>query len=130
MTMLIMKKAAIILLIPLFVLSTVGLSITSLYCQGELYEIGFTVHPCCDDVNKGGCCQTTSILLRVADSFVKESKDFSFKVSGFEKPVISYSIFLITLNSHTAFRETIKSKLPEILPPGNLTYLLLCALLI
>jgi hypothetical protein len=125
-----MKKAGITLLVPLFALSIVGLSITSLYCQGELCEIGFTVHPCCDDVNKGGCCQTTSIFLKVADSFVKQSEDFSFKVFGFEKQVISYSFVPVKLNSYSAFTERIESGLWEILPPRNLTYLRLCTLLI
>jgi hypothetical protein len=125
-----MKKASILLLIPLFTLSTAGLPLTSLFCQGKLCEIGFTVHPCCDDVNKGGCCETRSSLLKIIDSFVKESKGSAFKAIGFEKPLIPDSFLPVKLISHTAFTERIKSALPEILPPGNVIYLRLCTLLI
>lgn len=83
----IMKKGFIILLIPLFVFSTMGVSITSLYCQGKLYEVGLTVHPCCNDVNQGGCCATESVFLKITDSFIKDGHGILAKVFDFEKPV-------------------------------------------
>lgn len=87
-----MNNKLIILLIPLFVFSTVGFSITSLYCQGKLCEMGFSVRPCCNDVNKGGCCQTESIFLRIVDSFVKSDHDAAAKIFNLEKPVIHYLV--------------------------------------
>ena len=77
-----MKNGLIILLIPLFLLSTAGVAITSLYCQGKLCEIGFNVHPCCDDVNKGGCCKTETKVVKIEDSYVSSSVSYDLnKVS-------------------------------------------------
>lgn len=81
-----MKKGFIILLVPLFAFSTIGVSITSLCCQGDLSEVGFTVHPCCNDVNQGGCCATESVFLKIIDSFIKDGHGFLAKID-FEKPL-------------------------------------------
>lgn len=82
-----MKNGLVIFLIPLFLLSTAGVSIMSLYCQGELCEVGFTVHPCCDDVNKGGCCKTESNFLKITDSFVKQHVDIIVKTFCFDRAI-------------------------------------------
>ncbi|MBX9851725.1 MAG: hypothetical protein K2X86_08205 [Cytophagaceae bacterium] len=71
-----MKKALILLLIPVFLATTVGVTIASHYCGGNLVEKGFDIKPCCKDVNKGGCCETTSELMKIKDSFVKASTSF------------------------------------------------------
>lgn len=71
-----MKKALILFLIPVFLLATtVGVTIVSHYCGGKLADKGFSIKPCCEDVNKGGCCETKSELLKVKDNFVKTSTD-------------------------------------------------------
>lgn len=92
-----MNSKLSIFLIPFFVFSTIGVSITSLYCQGALYEIGFSVHPCCDDVNKGGCCETESVFLKIVDSFVKADDDAPVKIFSLEKPVIHYLLLPLVL---------------------------------
>jgi hypothetical protein len=103
-----------------------GVSITSLYCQGKLCKIGFTVHPCCNDVNKGGCCETKSILLKVVDSFVKESNDAPFKVFNFENEVLSYLSLPFKLVNSTSFKAGTEHNWYETLSPGIYTYLRLC----
>ena len=68
-----MKKLLAILLIPVFLLTTAGVAMTSLYCKGKIVETGITVKPCCKDVNKGGCCNTESQVIKIQDSFVHDS---------------------------------------------------------
>jgi hypothetical protein len=125
-----MRKALIILLIPLFTLATVGLSITSLFCQGKLCKIGFTVHPCCDDVNKGGCCETRSILLKIVDSFVKESKDAAFNAIGFEKSIIPCLSLRPGVTCMATLSEGTENRARQVLPSADHIFLRLCTFLI
>lgn len=85
-----MKNRLAILLIPLFLFSTVGFSMTSLYCQGNFRVIAFSVHPCCDDVNTGGCCKTESLFLKVVASFIKGGDEPLAKAIGLEKSIFQY----------------------------------------
>ena len=71
-----MKKFLTILLVPVFLLMTTGVIITSLYCNGQISYVGIAVKDCCKDVNKGGCCHTESKLIKVEDSFVGASASF------------------------------------------------------
>lgn len=71
-----MKKVTAILLIPIFLLMTAGVAVTSLYCKGSLAEVGIAVDACCDDVNKGGCCNTQFEVLKVQDAFLSSSVSF------------------------------------------------------
>lgn len=73
-----MKKFLAILLIPVFLLMTAGVAITSLYCKGQISEVGINVKPCCKDVNKGGCCNTTTKIVKVEDGYVNHSNSFEF----------------------------------------------------
>lgn len=83
----VMKNGLAILLIPLFLFATAGFSMTSLYCQGDFRVIAFSVRPCCDDVNKGGCCKTESVFLKVVESFIKRGDEPPVKVFSLEKPL-------------------------------------------
>ncbi len=65
-----MKKVVAILLIPIFLLMTSGLAITSLYCSGKISKVGLKVNACCKDVNKGGCCKTKTTIVKLDDAFV------------------------------------------------------------
>lgn len=67
-----MKKVFILLLIPVFLLTTtVGVTIVSHYCGGKLAERGFSIKPCCADTNKSGCCKTESEIIKIKDAFIK-----------------------------------------------------------
>lgn len=66
-----MKKIIAILLIPIFLLTTAGMAITSLYCKGTISKIGVSIKACCEDVDKGGCCKTTSKVVKVEDDFTE-----------------------------------------------------------
>ena len=107
-----MKNGLIILLIPLFLLFTAGVSITSLYCQEKLCEIGFNVHPCCDDVNKGGCCETKSSFLKVADGFVKSHCDTLVKVLTFERLNYFHELLAQILPPESAVKQNVLAKYP------------------
>ena len=125
-----MKNGLVIFLIPLFLLSTTGVSITSLYCQGELCEVGFTVHPCCDDVNKGGCCETESNFLKIADSFVKHNVDVIVKIFCFDRAIFIVRQFSL---QELAFQSPVKLATENDCPLGQRaqdTYLYLCAFII
>lgn len=71
-----MKKLFAILLVPVLLISTsVGISMTSLYCKGEISQTGFSIKACCNDVNKGGCCSTETRIVKVEDDFLKTSDE-------------------------------------------------------
>ena len=125
-----MKNKLIILLIPLFVFSTVGFSITSLYCQGKLCEMGFSVHPCCSDVNKGGCCQTESVFLKIVDSFVKSDHDAPAKIFSLEKPVIHYLVLPKTFLRQAAGNFAIKNHWRKKYLSSRYVRILFCSFLI
>jgi hypothetical protein len=57
---------------------TAGVAITSLYCKGKLSEVGIKVDACCKDVNKGGCCNTQTKIVKMDDNFVNHSFSFEF----------------------------------------------------
>lgn len=78
-----MKKVTAILLIPLFLLMTAGVAVTTLYCKGSLAEVGIAVDACCKDVNKGGCCNTQSEVLKVQDVFLSSSLSFDAAAISF-----------------------------------------------
>jgi hypothetical protein len=71
-----MKKVIAILLIPVFLLMTAGVAITSLYCNGKISDVGITVKACCEDVDKGGCCDTKTKIVKVNDDFVTHSSAY------------------------------------------------------
>jgi hypothetical protein len=76
-----MKKLIALFLIPVFLLMTAGVAITSLYCQGKISDVGITVKACCKDVDKGGCCNTKSEIVKVKDAFLSTSASFDFNHS-------------------------------------------------
>lgn len=71
-----MRKIIAILLIPVFLLMTAGVAITSLYCNGKISDVGITVKACCQDVDKGGCCDTKTKIVKVNDDFVNQASVF------------------------------------------------------
>jgi hypothetical protein len=89
-----MKKLVAILLIPLFLLTTVGVAMTSLYCHGKISKTGFRVKACCKDVNKGGCCKTESKLVKIEDRYVNASNSFGFH-NAIHPAIISHTISYI-----------------------------------
>jgi hypothetical protein len=66
-----MKKFFVILLIPVFLLATGGLTVNYLYCKGKLTQIGISLKTCCKDVKKGGCCEKKSFQIKLNDNFLK-----------------------------------------------------------
>lgn len=94
-----MKKFLAILLIPVFLLMTAGVAITSLYCKGQISEVGINVKACCKDVNKGGCCNTTTKIVKVEDTFVSSSVSFE----------INKIIDLYLPNFQTAYLPDVRS---------------------
>ena len=72
-----MRKLIVIFLLPLFLVSTtIGVAMTSLYCNGKLTKTGINVKACCNKVNKGGCCKTEIKIVKVEDNFLKTSNSF------------------------------------------------------
>jgi hypothetical protein len=92
-----MKKVLVIALIPIFLMATQGVAVTTLFCKGKITKISAGVKPCCKDVNKGGCCKTESRVLKVQDNFTHASVDYKFtadfvyRVSDFSCKVYSIS---------------------------------------
>ena len=123
-----MHKTLLILLFPLVVFSTTGVSLTSLYCQGKFSQIGFHVHPCCNDVNKGGCCETKSVLLKNPDSFFEKRKEISAKLFSPEKALVylPLSDWLRTYRTDPRINQPYKN---TYLPP-QYAYVLFCTFLL
>jgi hypothetical protein len=72
-----LRKLIVIFLLPVFLVSTtIGVTMTSLYCNGKLTKTGMNVKACCNKVNKGGCCKTEIKLVKVEDIFLKTSNSF------------------------------------------------------
>jgi hypothetical protein len=64
-------------MLPIFLLSTtIGVTMTSLYCNGKLSKTGINIKACCNKVNQGGCCKTEIKLVKVKDDFLKTSASF------------------------------------------------------
>lgn len=123
-----MHKTLLILLFPLVVFSTTGVSLTSLYCQGKFSQIGFKVHPCCSDVNKGGCCETRSVLLKNADSFFEKRTEIPVKVFSPEKPLLYLPLSEWLRSNHSDLRINAISKNTYSSPPH--AYVLFCTFLL
>jgi hypothetical protein len=100
-----MKRFLTILLIPVFLLATVGFTVNYLYCQGKLTGIGIGIKACC---KKGGCCEKESKLIKVKDNFVKLnntinlSKTFVILHTVFE---VSYTAELNKSSYINAYRD-------------------------
>lgn len=103
---------------------------TSLYCQGKLCETGFSVHPCCDDVNKGGCCETKSSFLKVADGFVKSSCDTLVKVLSFERLNYSHELLAQIFPPESAVKPNVQDRGSPVACSGGCMYLYLCTLIL
>lgn len=71
-----MRKLLAILLIPIFLFATQGVAGTALYCKGELTKQGIFIKACCDDVDKDGCCNTKSKIVKIEDSFLTSNTSF------------------------------------------------------
>lgn len=67
------KKSLLWLLIPVFLLATAGVTVTSVFCKGELFKSGISVDSCC---KKGDCCKKESQFLKVKDDFQKSFTAF------------------------------------------------------
>jgi hypothetical protein len=119
-----MKRFLIILLIPVFLLATGGLTVNYLYCQGKLTQAGADVKACC---KKGGCCEKESKLIKVKDSFVKLSNNVDLSKtlillhSSFE---LSYSAIL----NKDSYLNTSPGKAPPLI--GVSRYILFHSLVI
>lgn len=112
-----MKKLIAILLIPVFLLVTAGVAITSLYCKGQISEVGIHVKACCKDVNKGGCCNTTTKVIKVEDGFVNHSSSFEFhNYINLDLPIFRFSYVSEVIN--VSYFKTYWDKAPPIIKCG------------
>ncbi|MBS1512311.1 MAG: hypothetical protein JST86_15800 [Bacteroidetes bacterium] len=76
-----MKKAAAILLLMIYSLSTMGIGIRQFYCCGKLKSTTITLvqedkEKCASKGSMTGCCKTTFKNFKVKDSHVGSSNTF------------------------------------------------------
>ena len=97
------KKFALILLITLYSLSTVGLSFKEFYCCGKLKSISVTLVPetkqhCSKGSEKDGCCDNQYHFFKVNDNHlvghdvsvpVKHFTELSIYLPSFQQELIS-----------------------------------------
>ncbi len=87
-----MKKIAVILLISVYSLATVGFSLKNFYCCGDLRSVNFSLTGASNQYNKSNdksdCCKTTYQFFKInqnhiaADQIHSPADDFSFIQSG------------------------------------------------
>jgi hypothetical protein len=71
-----MKRFIVIMFIHVFLLSTAGLTLNKMYCNGSYVKVGIAIDACCKDLNKGGCCSSKTIVIKVKDFFESVSTVF------------------------------------------------------
>lgn len=80
-----MKKAAIILLICVYSLATMGFTLKQFYCCGKLKSITFSLtqqskDKCSKGNEKGGCCDSKFQFFKVKDNHISaDQADFPVK---------------------------------------------------
>ncbi|OJY97492.1 MAG: hypothetical protein DI535_21905 [Citrobacter freundii] len=80
-----MKKAAIILLICVYSLATMGFSLKQFYCCGKLKSVTFSLlqeakDKCGNGDDKTGCCDSKFQFFKVKDNHISaDQADFPFK---------------------------------------------------
>lgn len=121
-----MKKLIAILLIPVFLLMTAGVTITTLYCNGKISDVGINVKACCKDVNKGGCCDTKTKIVKVEDDFV--SHPASFKFNKFIDLDLGLQVTYVSEAINVSYFKTYWDKAPPLIK-GDL-YILFRSLII
>lgn len=72
------KKLLLWLLLPVFLLATAGVTVSAVFCKGELYKKGIGAEACC---KKDDCCKKESQFLKVKDDFQKSFTEFKFNTS-------------------------------------------------
>jgi hypothetical protein len=121
------KKSLAILLIPLFLLVTTGVAITSLHCGGKIVDTGIQVKACCKDVNKGGCCSTKSKIVKVEEVFIKRAASFELnKLSSQYTP--DYHLFYFPQIKNIFYSTIYRDKAPPLI--RGCLYLLFHSLII
>jgi hypothetical protein len=126
----IMKKLALIAMICMYAISSVGIGIKAFYCCGQLKStsIGFIQQPndnCGMDNEPGGCCKTSFKSLQVKDSHVAADV-IHFSAKHFIQAAICYHSFetgLFTANSIPTAHQTHAPPLLKDLP----VYKLICS---
>jgi hypothetical protein len=82
-----MKKAAVILLICIYSLATMGFSLKQFYCCGRLKSVTFSLlqevkDKCGKGDDKSGCCYTKFQFFKVKDNHIS-SKQTGFSLKHF-----------------------------------------------
>ena len=129
-----LKKVGQILLIPVLLLSTMGLTINMHYCQHKLYDIGVfgkaqnccmpnknahqkKAHHCHQNNHHSDDCRDETVQIDKVDNFVVSSFNFNFEDIPFSKLFVFYSI-LADYNS-TPVDQQIEFPVLNISPPGT-----------
>ena len=108
-----MKKAALILLICIYSLATMGFSLKEFYCCGKLKSITFSLtqeakDKCGKGNEKGSCCKSKFQFFKVKDNHVSAHQaDLPVKsfVDLYFYPPSFQDIFLISQRSTIAYRS-------------------------
>lgn len=103
------------MLVPLFLLMTAGVAVTSLYCHGKISEVGIVVKACCKDVNKGGCCNTESKIYKVKDTFVGATGSSGQPGKFTDLYVPGFSVNLLSGSFSVIYYKTYRAKAPPLI---------------
>jgi hypothetical protein len=124
-----MKKVALILLISIYAISTLGVGLKEFYCSGKLKSISISIVPdakqkCGNGDDKSGCCKNKYQYIKVKDSHVKADYIGS-AVKVFTVPHTFTSPFKIFLLATPQLNLANRSNAPP-LHPGVPDYIFNC----
>lgn len=124
------KKITVILLLCIYSLSTLGVSLNSFYCCGQLKSVSVTLshdlqEKCTKTNNSKDCCQTKYQTVKVKDSYVVSDHVSSPAKNFYELNLFSSSSFqTINFLSQRGFIEH-KNNAPPLIH-GVSSYLFNC----
>jgi hypothetical protein len=130
-----MKRFAILPLLVIYVLTTVGISAYMHFCGGELEAFEFTniqTNDCCcsDDTEQSDCCRDTQISIKTVDIHQQVPSSSLPNLL----PTVYYTIISYVLQeTFSTFNYSIFSSYSHAPPPlarNNPLFILLCSFLI
>lgn len=117
------RKTINIIISTVFVISTIGFSLSKHYC-GDLL-VDFSINSKAETCNMGGgCCHTDSEHFQLENDFIIQFSDIQFQELEIELPfLIAYSISIQKINEQTTTNIDFKEIPPPIPVPKHLSLL-------
>lgn len=104
-----MKKAAILLVMLVYLISAIGVTATSFYCCGVLRSVSYTIGDSINTKKIAGspaenCCKTTKRTIKVKDNHVGSAAFFTFNNGPLIIAVVYTSYHICELPDTKSYR--------------------------